>query len=99
MKFLKAIPKLLVCHPVWGGLAIEGVLVLLFWFFPAGACNTPLVGVTVLYAHYPAILFVERVLGLPYSAIQFFTSAALMAVLWIGVLFVMRWLFASRIKP
>lgn len=90
MKILKCILKFVLRHPVWTGLAIEAVIIFLFWLFPAGAGNSPLIGVAVIYAHYPALLFVERVLGVPYSEVQFFASVGLMALLWIGLIFVIR---------
>lgn len=95
---LKSVLKFFVVHPVLGGLSIESVLVLLFWIFPAGSCNTPVVGVAIIYAHYPALLFLERILGVPYSSVQFFASVGLMTVLWVGMLFLTRYLFASHLK-
>jgi hypothetical protein len=98
MDIMKTVLKFLVRHPIWTGLAIEAVMVFLFWIFPAGACNWPLVGGAVIYIHYPALLFVEKVLGVPYSAMQFFASVGLMTLLWIGLLFVMRCFLAARFK-
>jgi hypothetical protein len=98
METLKGVLKFVVRHPIWTGLAIEAVMVFLFWLFPAGAGNSPLIGVAVIYAHYPALLFVERVLGVPYSAVQFFASVGLMALLWIGLFFVMRRFLAPCLR-
>jgi hypothetical protein len=98
MKILKNISKFFVRHPVCGGLAIEAVLFLLFWIFPAGSCNSPLVGVIVLYTHYPALLFWGQVLGIPYSALQFYLSVILMAAVWIGLLFLLRRILKARLK-
>lgn len=99
MDILKSILKFILRQPIMTGLAIEAVMVFLFWFFPAGACNSPLVGVVVVYAHYPAFLFMERVLGVSDSEVQFFVSVGMMALLWIGLLFLIRCFFGrSRTK-
>lgn len=82
--------KFIFRHPIWSGFGIEMLLVFLFWLFPAGAGNSPVVGVAVVYAHYPALLFVERVLGIQYSARQAFLSAFLMMLFWIGALLLLR---------
>jgi hypothetical protein len=77
-------------HPLWSGLAFEGLLVLLFCLFPAGACNSPPVGVAVIFLHYPAVFFVERALGIGFSGTQAVLSAALMIPVWIGAFFLLR---------
>jgi hypothetical protein len=87
--------KLILRHPVWSGLAFEGLLIVLFMLFPAGACNSPIVGVFVLYAHYPALLFAERVLDIGFSAKQAMLSAAMMIPVWMLLFSILRWLFTG----
>jgi hypothetical protein len=82
--------RLALKHPLWSALAFEALLVLLFWIFPAGACNSPVVGRAVTFFHYPSLLFVEHVLGIGFSGTQALLSAVLMIPVWIGTLILLR---------
>jgi hypothetical protein len=82
--------KWILRHPVWSGVGFEAVLATLFLFFPVGPCNAPTVGVAVVILHYPAGIFVERVLGIDFSGAQLLLSAALMIPVWICVLLCVR---------
>lgn len=85
--------RFVVRYPVLSGLLFECFLVFLFWLFPAGACNSHLIGVTVIYIHYPALFFFEKVIGISYSAKLFFASACAMTLVWIVFLTLLRRLF------
>lgn len=84
--------RLVLRHPVWSGLALEGALIVLFMLFPCGSCNWTAAGGLVVYAHYPALLFVEDVLGIGFSGTQALLSAGLMIPVWVGLLFALRWI-------
>ena len=88
--------KLLLRHPVLSGLGFEALLVVLFLFFPVGSCNAPAIGVAVVVLHYPAGIFVERVLGIGFSAKQAALTAALMAPIWICLLLAVRHFLPAR---
>jgi hypothetical protein len=74
--------RVLLRHPILTGVSFECVLVLLFGFFPEGPCNQPLVGVAVMYLHYPAFFVTDVVLGLDVPDLW---SLALAAVLMVPV--------------
>jgi len=98
---VKIIKKLLIFvlnHPILSGCIFEAILLLLFMLFPAGACNSPIVGVVVVYAHYPALFFTERVIGIYYQSAQLFLAAILMTIVWIGILYLLRRFLASYLK-
>ena len=98
MKVLSPLAKLVLRHPVWSGLAFESLLAVLFCFFPVGPSNFSFVGIAVVYLHYPAVIFVERVLGIGFSARQALASAVLMAMVWIGALFLLRQVFRPTLR-
>ena len=77
-------------HPVKNGISFEFLLVAAFLFFSVGPCKAPAVGVAVVYLHYPAGIFVERVLGISYSGMQLLLSSFLMVPVWILLLFFSR---------
>ena len=76
-------------HPMWSGIGFETLLVGLFMCFPVGPCNQPAVGVAIVFLHYPAGIFVERVLGIEYSITQLQLIAALMVPVWILLIFLL----------
>ncbi len=82
-------------HPIWTGLAFEGVLATLFMLFSVGPCNAPIVGVAVVVLHYPAGFFVERVLGIGFSPLQLLLSAAFMVPIWVSLLFCIRYFLSG----
>ena len=88
--------KFLFRYPVLSGLLLEALLILLFCLFPAGACNAPFLGIVVVYLHFPALLFVEGVLGIGFSAKQLLLSAGLMVPVWIALFFLLRWLWSLK---
>ena len=88
--------NLLLRHPALAGLGFEALLVALFTCFPVGSCNTPPIGVAVCILHYPALIFVERVLGIGWSPTQFLLTAILMTPVWICLLMLARRLLQKR---
>ncbi len=83
-------------YPLWSGLAWEALVVLLFCVFPYGACNSPLVGVAVVLLHYPALIFVERVLNIGSGTALL--SAVLMIPVWIGTIYLLRFVLIHARK-
>jgi hypothetical protein len=88
--------KLIVRHPVWSSLVFEGLLALLFCFFPVGPCNQAAPGVVVVVLHIPAIFVVEHILGVEFSAWQLLLSAILMIPVWAIVLSLLHWLIDRK---
>ena len=88
----------LFAHPILCGLGVEAVLVGTFFWFPVGSCNAPLPGVAVLYLHYPAFLFSERVLRFTSDVQHLVVAPIVMAAVWASIFAVAGYVIRARTR-
>jgi len=85
---MRLIPNLIVT-----GVAIEALFAGLFILFPVGPCSAPIIGIGIVYLHYPALMFAGHVLGITAYGRQLVLAPLLMVPVWVALLFTSRFLF------
>lgn len=88
----------LLAHPILSAVAIESLLAGLFVAFPVGPCAAPIIGIGIVYLHYPVLQFAHHVLGVTAYGQQLLVAPLLMLPVWVALLYTVRFVFRSRHK-
>ena len=87
MKFLS--------HPILSAVGIESLLSGLFVVFHVGPCTAPVIGIAILYLHYPALLLAGRIAQLT-GWWDLAMTPLLMLPIWIALLYLLRFALRPR---